>query len=211
MAAARHPRVGGRVIAEALQKYGLKAVTPRMLEQLEVYLDLLIFWNSHQNLTAIRDRAGIIERHIVESVACAQSLPSIHTLLDFGSGAGFPGIPIAVTRPEIKVTLAESQNKKATFLREAVRSLQIAATVHGGRVETLPAGETFDCVTMRAVDKTLDVLPFAWERVKNSGTLTIFTTESSAGPLRAALPDARWSDSKIPGLLLDGMLLVGTK
>ncbi|WP_446745263.1 16S rRNA (guanine(527)-N(7))-methyltransferase RsmG [Silvibacterium acidisoli] len=199
------------MIAEALEKYGLKQLDPRMIEQLEAYLDLLIFWNSRQNLTAVRDRAGIIERHIVESIACAQQLTHVQTLLDFGSGAGFPGIPIAVARPEIEVTLAESQNKKATFLREAVRTLQLTATVHGGRVETLPESLTFDCVTMRAVDKTLEALPLAWGRVGRPGILAVFSTESSADRLRTALPDADWSDLKTPGQLPGGILLAGAK
>ena len=82
------------------------------------------------NSTAIRDEEGILSRHFVESIACACALPAgIFTLLDFGSGAGFPGIPIALCRPEIAVILAESQGKKAAFLQEAVRVLGISAKV----------------------------------------------------------------------------------
>ena len=72
-------------------------------------------------------------------------------MLDFGSGAGFPGIPISLCRPEIQVTLAESQGKKAAFLQEAVRVLGLAAKVHAGRAET--AATRFDCVVLRAVDR----------------------------------------------------------
>ena len=79
-------------------------------------------------LTAIRDEEGILTRHFVESIVCARALPAgIATLLDVGSGAGFPGIPIALCRSEIAVTLAESQGKKAAFLQEAVRVLGVAA------------------------------------------------------------------------------------
>jgi 16S rRNA (guanine527-N7)-methyltransferase len=199
------------VIAEALQQYGLDPLQPQMIQQLESYVDLLLFWNSRQNLTAIRDRSGIVERHIVESVFCAQHLPHIQTLLDFGSGAGLPGIPIAIARPEIKVTLGESQGKKAAFLREAIRSLKISAIVHSGRVEALPASQTFECVTMRAVDKTLDALPHAWARVSASGMAAVFATDASAHPIRAALPEARWSELKVPGPLSDGRLLIGNR
>src|SRR6202021_1640898 len=118
----------------------------------EDYLALLVKWNGRINLTAIRDEEGVLARHFVESIACAKALPAdIGTLLDFGSGGGFPGVPIALCRPEIAVTLAESQGKKAAFLQEAVRVLDLPATVHAGRAESL-SGQ-FDCVTLRAVDR----------------------------------------------------------
>ena len=95
------------------------------------YISLFVRWNAKMNLTSIRDVEGILSRHFVESIACAQSLPGeIATLLDFGSGGGLPGIPIALCRPEIAVTLAESQGKKAAFLQEAVRLLGISTRVH---------------------------------------------------------------------------------
>ena len=92
------------------------------------YLSLILRWNARVNLTAVRNEEGILSRHFVESIACARALPAgIATMLDFGSGGGFPGIPIALCRPEIAVTLAESQGKKAAFLSEAVRVLGIAS------------------------------------------------------------------------------------
>ena len=77
--------------------------------------------------------------------------PSLASLLDFGSGAGFPGLPIALCRPEIAVTLAESQGKKSAYLREAVRVLGVTVMVHSARAEDLRT--VFDCVVLRAVDK----------------------------------------------------------
>ena len=117
-----------------------------------MYLGLLLRWNARVNLTAVRDAEGILSRHFVESIACARALPDgIVTLLDFGSGAGFPGIPIALCRPEMTVTLAESQGKKAAFLQEAVRVLGGSAVVQSRRAELLT--HPFDCVTLRAVDR----------------------------------------------------------
>src|ERR1017187_11031941 len=102
----------------------------------DTYISLILRWNERVNLTAIRSEEGILARHFVESIVCARTLPAgIATLLDFGSGAGFPGLPIALCRPEIAVTLTESQGKKAAFLSEAVRTLGISAQVHSGRAE----------------------------------------------------------------------------
>jgi len=137
---------------------------------------LLLRWNARMNLTAIRDEEGILSRHFVESIACARALPGgIATLLDFGSGAGFPGIPIALCRPEFAVTLAESQGKKAAFLQEAVRTLGISATVHSGRAESLAL--RFDCVTLRAVDRMPQAVQAASELITQTGWLALMTIQ----------------------------------
>src|ERR1022692_801083 len=139
-------------LAALLAEAGIAPLDAEQADHFEAYLSLFVRWNERVNLTSIRDEEGILSRHLVESIACARALPAgITTLLDFGSGAGFPGIPIALCRPEIAVTLAESQGKKAAFLSEAVRVLGVAATVHSGRTEVLR--NVFDCITMRAVDK----------------------------------------------------------
>ena len=125
-----------------------------LLTQLSLYLDLLVKWNARTNLTAIRDPEQIVQRHFGESLFTSRHLgPQTRTLLDLGSGAGFPGLPIALLHPEIAVTLAESQNKKAAFLREAVRTLELPnVTVWPNRAESLSADRRFDTVTLRAVD-----------------------------------------------------------
>jgi 16S rRNA (guanine527-N7)-methyltransferase len=105
-------------------------------------------------------------------------------LLDVGSGAGFPGIPIALCRPEIAVTLAESQGKKAAFLSEVVRVLGVAAKVHSGRAETLRA--VFDCVTLRAVDKMPQAVKAAGKLVAPGGWLALMTTGKELDALKAA-------------------------
>jgi 16S rRNA (guanine527-N7)-methyltransferase len=151
----------------------------------ENYLSLLIRWNARVNLTAIRDEEGILRRHFVESIVCARALPAgIATLLDFGSGAGFPGIPIALSRPEIAVTLAESQGKKAAFLSEAVRVLGLDAKVHSGRAEVLR--NVFGCITMRAVDKMEWAVQAAVQQVRLGGWLSLMTTGKELEAHKAA-------------------------
>ncbi len=166
----------------------------------EDYLSLLLRWNARVNLTAIRDEEGILRRHFVESIACARTLPAgITTLLDFGSGAGLPGIPIALCRPEIAVTLAESQGKKAAFLSEAVRVLRVAATIHSGRADVLC--NSFDCITLRAVDKMGFAVHAAVQLVRPGGWLALMTTGKELEALKAAAgAEFAW----MPQVLLHG-------
>jgi len=168
-----------------LAQAGLPLANEDLAGKLEAYLRLLVRWNARMNLTAVRDPAGILTRHFLESIECARSLPAgITTLLDFGSGAGFPGIPIALCRPEIAVTLAESQGKKAAFLQEAVRTLGISTVVHSGRAESLRNG--FDCVTLRAVDKMPEAVRAASRLVAPGGWLALMTTEAELERVNAA-------------------------
>ncbi|HUD74925.1 MAG TPA: 16S rRNA (guanine(527)-N(7))-methyltransferase RsmG [Terracidiphilus sp.] len=183
----------GTRLNSILAKAGLAPLDAVLSQCFEDYLVLLLRWNSRVNLTAIRDEEGILSRHFVESIACARALPAgIGTLLDFGSGAGFPGIPIALCRPEIAVTLAESQGKKAAFLSEAVRVLGVSTKVYSGRGEALHA--VFDCVTLRAVDKMELAVEAASKLVRTGGWLALMTTVADLPALQqAAGAEFGWS------------------
>jgi len=161
-------------IAEAVGQAGLSPLGTGVAERFSTYFELLNRWNAKLNLTAIRTPDEILQRHFVECIFCAENLPAgVSTLLDYGSGAGFPGIPIVLCRPEIRVTLAESQGKKAGFLREAVRTLEIEAEVYAGRVEEMVGDRVFDVVTLRAVDKMQDAIFEAAERLDREGWLVL--------------------------------------
>jgi 16S rRNA (guanine527-N7)-methyltransferase len=164
---------------------GLTPLDDATAGRFEDYLSLFVRWNERVNLSAIRDKEGIISRHVIESIIVSNVLPpGIRTLLDFGSGAGLPGIPIALCRPEIAVTLAESQGKKAAFLQEAVRVLGIQAKVHAGRAEALDGD--FDCVILRAVDKMPEAVAAAVPLVAPKGWLALMTTGADTAQLRKA-------------------------
>lgn len=178
-------QTAGERLNVLLASAGLEPLETAQSVSFENYLSLLLRWNTRVNLTAIRDEVGILSRHFVESIACARSLPSeIATLLDFGSGAGFPGIPIALCRPEIAVTLAESQGKKAAFLQEAIRLLEIGANVYSGRAETLKT--QFDCVALRAVDRMQQATMAASRLVRPGGWLAPMTTRAELAALQGA-------------------------
>ena len=163
---------------------------PDLIEKLSLYLDLLLKWNARTNLTSIRTPAEIVTRHFGESLFAAQHLGTPATLLDYGSGAGFPGLPIALLRPEIHVTLAESQNKKATFLREAIRTLGLTTEVFSHRAGTLTT--RYDCVTLRAVDAMLPSLAAATRLTRQS--LVLLTTRTAW----STLPPTPTSTTTLP-------------
>jgi 16S rRNA (guanine527-N7)-methyltransferase len=178
------PNLAEPAIRDLLAPY-LPEVPATLLPQLSTYLDLLLKWNARTNLTAIRDPEEIVRRHFGESLFAARHLDPATpeagtvTLLDVGSGAGFPGIPIALLRPGIQVTLAESQSKKASFLREALRTLNLPnAEVWAARAETLPASRQFRIVALRAVDNMEAALTVARARVAPGGQLALLTTVS---------------------------------
>jgi len=165
-------------IAELLRPFTTHTMlSTRMLGQLQLYLDLLLRWNARVNLTAVREPEQIITRHFGESLFTAQVLlgnnaAKPHTLADVGSGAGFPGIPIKLFAPVLTLTLIESQNKKATFLREVIRTLQLeSAEVFCGRAEHW--GKTADLVTLRAVEQSERALPVAAQLVAPGGRLCL--------------------------------------
>jgi 16S rRNA (guanine527-N7)-methyltransferase len=190
----------GRRLNSLLIESGYDPLNAALTSSFEAYLSLLLRWNARINLTGIRDSDTILVRHFLESIACAHALPiGIATLLDFGSGAGFPGIPIALCRPEIAVTLAESNGKKAAFLHEAVRTLGISAKVYSARAELL--SDRFDCITLRAVDHMEQAVQSAASLVGPDGWLVVMTTETELERVKIVVGEGfLWSNPlPLPG------------
>ena len=185
MAPAGDPGVGCAVTAGEIESLvaaaGLKHLEQSAAEQFSSYLGLLLKWNAKLNLTAVREPEAIARRHFLESIQCAQALPAVETLLDFGSGAGFPGIPIAICRPDIQVTLGESQAKKAAFLRETLRTVKLKGEVFDGRIESMVVGRQFDAVTLRAVDNMAEACREGLTRLKTGGWLIVFAASAKSG------------------------------
>ena len=134
------------------QSLGLR-LRPPAVEQLLAYLALMAKWNKTYNLTAVRDPLAMVSHHVLDSLAVSPHLPmaAAGALADAGSGAGLPGIPLAVLHPEWRVVLAEANQKKAAFLRQATIELGLRnAEVHEGRVESWRPAERFALVISRA-------------------------------------------------------------
>jgi 16S rRNA (guanine527-N7)-methyltransferase len=164
------------------------ALSSGQLEDISTYIDILLRWNARINLTAIRDPEEIVVRHFGESLFAARHLfppdasafaesavaKPLVRVADIGSGAGFPGIPIKLWAPEIALTLVESNQKKATFLREVVRCLTLTdIDIQNVRAEELAPRPGFDVVTLRAVERFAEVLPTAVSLVAASGRIAL--------------------------------------
>ncbi|UXI68484.1 16S rRNA (guanine(527)-N(7))-methyltransferase RsmG [Tahibacter amnicola] len=140
------------------------AVVDRLLE----YVTLLSRWNATYNLTAVRDPGEMVTRHLLDSLAIVPHVRGA-TLADLGSGAGLPGIPLAIVAPERAVTVVDSNGKKTRFLREAARSLKLEnVRVLESRVEAVPG--TFDCITARAFATLADMLTWGGHLLAADGT-----------------------------------------
>jgi 16S rRNA (guanine527-N7)-methyltransferase len=172
--------VNSQRIAELLQPFaGGEKLAGSVLENLSLYLEILLRWNARVNLTAVRDADGIVTRHFGESLLVGRVLRDMAalpaegaTLADVGSGAGFPGVPIKLLLPHVGLTLIEANHKKATFLREVIRGLKLeGAQVVWGRAETLE--QCADVVTLRAVEQFERVLPVAAKLVAPGGRLCL--------------------------------------
>lgn len=174
-----HSGVTPSRLAELLNPYIVGLALPAgIYDQISAYLDLLLRWNAKTNLTAIRDPEQMVTRHFGESLFAAGVLfgekpPNQGmTLADLGSGAGFPGVPIKLAFPGLNVTLIESQNKKASFLKEVIRALgQDGIEVYNGRAEQW--GKQADVVTLRAVERFEATLTIAATLVRPAGRLCL--------------------------------------
>lgn len=186
------PTLSESAIADLLTPYlAVDEEFPAALyAQLSMYLDLLLKWNARTNLTAIREPEEIVRRHFGESLFAARHLAAeTDSLLDLGSGAGFPGIPVALMHPQIQVMLAESQNKKASFLREVVRTLGLAhVEVWAGRAESLPVALRFHTVTLRAVDNMVAAIASAEPRAMQQ---VVLLTSAGSLPALSDFPNQR--------------------
>jgi 16S rRNA (guanine527-N7)-methyltransferase len=209
-------------IAELLDPFLDTKLAPEQLNRISIYIDLLLRWNARINLTAIRDPEEIVTRHFGESLFASSRLlprsgataarpeqsrggppvgasaPSPQTrdpqcVVDLGSGAGFPGLPLKIWSPPAAVTLIESNHKKATFLREVIRALTLTSIdVFPNRAETYPKVSA-GLVTLRAVEKFESTLPVAAGLLTPQGRLALLIGMPQTAIAHQALPTLIWS------------------
>lgn len=217
-------------IAELLAPFlndRLKALSPVQLGIISTYIDVLMRWNARINLTAVREPEEIVTRHFGESLFAARhlfpesgaetSLSKIGSkaagthphVIDVGSGAGFPGLPIKIWAPLVGVTLIESNQKKATFLREAIRGMGLTNTdVFAGRTDRF-AGTKGNVVTLRAVERFDSSLPEAALLVAPAGRLVVLIGEAQLNRVRKLVPNLQWAEPTTLPLSTNRVLIIG--
>jgi 16S rRNA (guanine527-N7)-methyltransferase len=165
--------------------------------QVSAYLEILLRWNQKMNLTALRKPEEIVTRHFGESLFCARHLFPARTeqdsLMDVGSGAGFPGLPMKIWAENLKLALVESNQKKATFLREVVRVLNLTdVSVTSSRAEDLELQAR--TVTLRAVEHFESIVRTAVQLVGDQGRLALLVGSAQISAAKSLLPELSWSD-----------------
>ncbi|HEY1071174.1 MAG TPA: 16S rRNA (guanine(527)-N(7))-methyltransferase RsmG [Thermomonas sp.] len=184
---------------------------PALAGPLLDYLALLARWNATYNLTAIRDPREMLAKHLLDSLAMQPFVRGLATLADLGTGPGLPGIPLAIATPGLQVTLVESNGKKARFLREAVRQLQLGnVQVAESRIEAFQPGATFDAITARALATLPLILDLGGHLLGDDGRLLAMKGVVPDDEI-AALPPG-WGVAaihplRVPGLAAERHLL----
>jgi 16S rRNA (guanine527-N7)-methyltransferase len=201
-----------RIAALLVPYLGSHTLGDDMPGRLATHLGLLRRWNEKTNLTAVRGAEEMVTRHFGESLFAAIRLmkPETRRVADVGSGAGFPGLPLALYAPQARVTLIESQGKKAAFLKEAIRATGASnASVLTGRAESCP--DSFDLVTMRAVERFQASLAAAARLVAPGGRLALMIGAAQVNAAVETVPELHWADPvPMPGSE-QRVLLVGRK
>ena len=172
------------------------------------YLALLLRWNRTYNLTAVRDPREMVTKHLLDSLAMHPHVDGLArdggALADLGTGAGLPGIPLAIAKPGLRVTLVESAGKKARFMREAVRHLKLAdVQVAESRIEALDMPGAFDAITARALATLPLLVEWGGPLLKPDGRLLAMKGVEPAEEI-AALPEG-WAVEAVHPLRVPGL------
>jgi 16S rRNA (guanine527-N7)-methyltransferase len=161
-------------------------LTQPQYDSLVRYTQLLRDWNTRINLVSRRDTGRIFSYHVIDSLAVQRLIPRDARVCDIGTGAGFPGIPVVLVRPDVKMFLIDSSQKKSRFLQTAVAELGLGnAEVLNERAESLP-GLDCDAILSRLAGPLRDVVEYARPHRKPKGTIILYKTRDCADELRKA-------------------------
>ena len=164
-------------------KRALPQADETALNRFEIYQRLLAEWNERMNLTAITDPVEVAEKHFADSLAALPYLKPGMQVIDVGTGAGFPGVPLLIMEPKLELTLADSLHKRLTFLDALLKELGLTATLVHGRAEDLGQDrlyrERFDAATSRAVANLPVLLELTTPFVKVGGSAIAYKGDAA--------------------------------
>jgi 16S rRNA (guanine527-N7)-methyltransferase len=188
-------------VEDALRPYGT-ALDSGIADKIRTYISILLKWNHTISLTTVNDPTGILKFHFGESIFAASQVDFEKSrLADVGSGAGFPGLPLAIVIPGLDVTLIESNSRKCAFLSEVARELQLPnVTVFRGRMEAFPSrSEPLKYVTARALGHHASLLAWTRRHISPDGRIVLWLGESDSRDV-SVNPNWRWEQAeRIPG------------
>ena len=197
-------------LAQGVAELGLR-IAPDIERKLLDYVALIAKWNRIHNLTAVRAKSQMVSAHLLDCIAVTPYLEA-NTVLDVGSGAGLPGIPLALIWPHVSVALIDSNHKKAAFLRQAIIELGLNnATVIGERVENWQPPHLYDLVISRAFSDLPEFLRIAGRMCAEKGTIATMKGVYPHEELAQLPPDfklRRVERLSIPGLPAERHLLL---
>jgi len=177
-----------QALEEVVSSFALDALTERQIEQCASHYALLCRWNPRVNLTRITEPLEAARFHYAESIFGAQFIESERTVLDIGSGAGFPAIPLAIVRPDIEVTALEANQKKSLFLKEAKDELHLAnLRIATARLEEFD-WTGYQLLTSRALEKAETVFQSVLERMSSRQRLMLYCAPDLAAKLEQQGP-----------------------
>lgn len=159
------------ILASGIRALGL-ALPEDAADKLLDYLGLLAKWNRTYNLTAVRDEREMVTHHLLDSLAVLPQLGAVTRLADVGSGAGLPGIPLAIARPDLQIVSIEANQKKTAFQQQAKIELGLDNfSIHCGRVEATGQGGAYDAVISRAFSSLAEFVRLAGGLLAQGGRL----------------------------------------
>ncbi len=191
------------ILASGARELGL-TLPDGAADKLLAYVALLAKWNRTYNLTAVREEAEMVTHHLLDSLALVPHLDGIRRMADVGSGAGLPGLVLAIAQPELEVVSVEASQKKAAFQQQVKIELGLGnVSVHCGRVEAMEPGLQFDAVTSRAFSSLAEFVRLTDRLVGREGRLLAMKGVVPADEI-AALP-AGWHAAAVHRLAVPGL------
>ncbi len=169
--------------------------------KIERYADILRSWGIERGLIGPREGDRIWERHIANCLPVTTLIPEGVKVVDIGSGAGLPGIVIALARPDLEITLIEPLQRRVDFLNEVIAELELPITVIRGKSESIK--KSFDVVTARAVAPLPKLLNISWHLVKAKGALLAMKGESAQEEIDSTEPK-KHSETQLRAIELPG-------
>jgi 16S rRNA (guanine527-N7)-methyltransferase len=177
-----------KALEKALRDFQIEALSDAQIAQLTAHYAMMREWNRRMNLTRITEPEEAARFHYAESIFSVRFVGDARKVLDIGSGAGFPALPLAVASPETEVTALEANQKKSLFLYEVKDALQIANfKVARARIEDFDSSQ-YDVLTSRALDRAEDVLPNVLKKMSDQQRLMLYCAPKMVAHLKKNSP-----------------------